>query len=132
VESRLSVAGIMALTIITCVLAVAAAIAPAIWSARRGEAAALAAEASVLAECGLERALCEILETGECRSADRAVHCGGNGEREAAFLRRTTVISDDPDSDLTVEVSVTWRSPAGSGKVVTRGTCRSPLLRAGN
>lgn len=123
-ESRLSPSGTIALTIVACVLTVAAALVPAVWSSRRGEAGALAAEASMLAECGLERALCEIIETGECRSAEHEVHCGGDGELEVAFMRRTTVKGSGADGGLIVEVAVTWRSAAGSGTVVTRGTCR--------
>ena len=80
-----------------------------------------AAEASILAEKHLDRAMEEMKRTGNCSAEDRSMSCDdGCG----ALYQLDTKVVRNPSGEVSrISVRVKWKGPLGGGAVVATGIC---------
>jgi hypothetical protein len=80
-----------------------------------------ATEASILAECHLDRTIEEVNRTGECSSEGRTIRCSDIGG--STYLIDTRIVRKSSGGISRVSVRVKWNGPLGGGAVVATAIC---------
>jgi len=121
VEKRIRSSQIIILTAVSCLLLACVIMSPVLFTGVESRNGDPAAEASVLAEKHLDRAMDEMKRTGRCSAEGRTVSCdNGLG---AVFHLDTRVVRRSSGEVSRVSVRVKWKGPLGGGAVVATGLC---------
>ena len=124
VEKRIRSSQIVILTAVSSLLLACVITSPAIFIGVESRNGDPAAEASILAERHLDRAMDEMKRTGNCSAEGRVVSCDdGCG----SVYHLDTRLVREPSGEVTrVSVRVKWKGPLGGGTVVATEICEEP------
>ena len=118
-EKRIRSSHIVILTAVSCLLLACVITSPVLFTGVESRNGDPAAEASVLAEKYLDRAMDEMKRSGRCSSEGRTVvyDCGLG----PAYHLDTKVVRGSSGEVSRVSVRVKWKGPLGGGAIVATG-----------
>ncbi len=120
-EKRIRASHIVILTAISCFLFACVISSPVLFTGAESRNGDPAAEASILAERHLDRAMEEMKWTGNCSAEGRILSCD---DGLGAVYRLDTRVVRGPSGEVSrVSVRVKWKGPLGGGAVVATGIC---------
>lgn len=124
-EKRIRSSHIVILTAVSCLLFACVITSPVLFTDAESRNGGPAAEASMLAERHLDRAMEEMKRTGNCSVEGRTMSCD-DGCGSVYVL--DTRIARGPSGEISrISVRVKWNGPLGGGAVVATGICgRNP------
>ncbi len=120
-EKRIRSSHIVILTAVSCLLLACVITSPVLFVSAESRNGDPAAEASILAERHLDRAMEEMKRTGVCSAEGRTVTCDDDGG--AVYQLDTRIVRGDSGEVSRVSVRVRWKGPLGGGAVVATGVC---------
>ena len=121
VEKRIRSSHIVILTAVSSLLLACVITSPVLFTGAESRNGSPAAEASILAERHLDRAMEEMEKTGNCSAEGRILSCDdGCG---AVYRLDMKVVREPSGAASRVSVRVRWKGPLGGGAVVATGLC---------
>jgi len=121
VEKRIRSSHIVILTAVSCLLLACVITSPVLFVGAELRNGDPAAEASILAELHLDRAMEEMKRTGNCSAEGRTVTC--DDDSGAVYQLDTRIVRETSGEVSRIAVRVKWNGPLGGGAVVATGLC---------
>lgn len=121
VEKRIRSSHIVILTAVSCLLLACVITSPVLFVGAESRNGDPAAEASILAERHLDRAMEEMKRTGMCSAEGKTVTRDDEGG--SVYQLDTRIVRDTSGEASRVSVRVRWKGPLGGGAVVATGLC---------
>ena len=118
-EKRIRSSHIVILTAVSCLLLACVITSPVIFTGAESRNGDPAAQASILAERHLDRAMDEMMRTGICSAEGRSLNCSVRSG--SLYELDTKVVRDSSGEVNRVSVRVKWKGPLGGGAVVATG-----------
>lgn len=127
-EKRIRSSHIVILTAVSSLLLACVITSPVLFIGAESRNGDPAAEASVLAERHLDRAMEEMKRTGGCSAEGRTVSCDEG--RGAVYKLDTRLVREISGEVSRIAVRVRWEGPLGGGAVVATGICGEAAVYA--
>ncbi len=118
-EKRIRSSHIVILTAVSCLLLACVITSPVLFVGVESRNGDPAAEASILAERHLDRAMEEMKRTGNCSAEGKTVTC--DDECGAVYKLDTRVMRETSGEVSRIAVRVKWKGPLGGGAIVATG-----------
>ncbi len=118
-EKRIRSSHIVILTAVSCLLLACVITSPVLFVGAESRNGDPAAEASILAERHLDRAMEEMKRTGNCSAEGKTVTC--DDECGAVYQLDTRVVRETSGEVSRIAVRVKWNGPLGGGAIVATG-----------
>jgi hypothetical protein len=122
VEKRIRSSQIVILSAVSCLLLALVITSPVIFTGAESRNGDPAVQASILAERHLDKAMDEVVRTGDCSAEGRSVSRDDAGG--SMYELDTRVVREASGEVRRVSVRVKWKGPLGGGAVVATGICR--------